>query len=147
MVAAVFAVHPLHVESVAWVIERKDVLSGLFYLAAVLAWMRFVEQPRPRRYAWSLVLYVAGLLSKSIVVTLPVALLIWHWWQQGRVTSTDLLRLVPFGVVGLVITVGDLSFYQSREVLSLDYSLIERTLIAARALWFYAGKLLWPYPS
>ena len=144
VVAAVFAVHPLHVESVAWVIERKDVLSGLFYLAAVLAWMRFVEQPRPRRYAWSLVLYVAGLLSKSIVVTLPVTLLIWHWWQQSRVTSADLLRLVPFGVVGLIITVGDLSFYQSREALSLDYSLIERALIAARALWFYAGKLLWP---
>ena len=144
MVAAVFAVHPLHVESVAWVIERKDLLSGLFYLAAVLAWMRFVEQPRRGRYAGALALYVAGLLSKSIVVTLPVALLIWHWWKQGRVTSTDLLRLVPFGVVGLVITVGDLSFSRSVEPLSLGYSLTERMLIAARALWFYAGKLLWP---
>ena len=144
MVAAVFAVHPLHVESVAWVIERKDLLSGLFYLAAALAWMRFVEQPNSRRYACSLALYAAGLLSKSIVVTLPVAILIWHWWKQGRVTSTDLLRLVPFGVVGLVITIGDLSFYQSVEPLSLGYSLTERTLIAARALWFYAGKLLWP---
>ena len=144
VVAAVFAVHPLHVESVAWVIERKDVLSGLFYLAAVLAWMRFVEQPRPRYYVGSLVLYAAGLLSKSIVVTLPVALLIWHWWQQGRVTSTDLLRLVPFFAVGLVITVGDLSFYWSETTTSFDYSLTERTLIAARALWFYVGKLLWP---
>ena len=144
MVAAVFAVHPLHVESVAWVIERKDVLSGLFYLAAALAWIRFVEQPNPRRYVCSLALYAAGLLSKSIVVTLPAALLIWHWWKQGRVTSTDLLRLVPFCVVGLVITVGDLSFSRSVEPLSLGYSFTERTLIAARALWFYAGKLLWP---
>ena len=147
MVAAVFAVHPLHVESVAWVIERKDVLSGLFYLSAMLAWIRFVEQPRPRWYVCSLVLYGAGLLSKSIVVTLPVALLIWHWWKQGRVTSTDLLRLVPFFVVGLVITVGDLSFYRSIDAKALeaiDYSLAERTLIAARALWFYVGKLLWP---
>ena len=144
VVAAVFAVHPLHVESVAWVIERKDVLSGLFYLAAVLAWMRFVEQPRPRYYVGSLVLYAAGLLSKSIVITLPVALLIWHWWQQGRVTSTDLLRLVPFFAVGLAIAVGDLSFYWSTGAASFDYSLTERTLIAARALWFYAGNLLWP---
>ena len=144
VVAAVFAVHPLHVESVAWVIERKDVLSGLFYLASALVWMRYVEQPRRRWYGCSLALYAAGLLSKSIVITLPVALLIWHWWQRGRVTSTDLLRLVPFGVIGLVITVGDLSFYQSREALSLGYSLTERTLIAVRALWFYAGKLLWP---
>ena len=144
VVAAVFAVHPLHVESVAWVIERKDVLSGLFYLAAVLAWMRFVEKPRRGWYACSLTLYAAGLLSKSIVITLPVALLIWHWWKQGRVTSTDLLRLVPFGVVGLVITIGDLSFSRSVVPVSFDYSLAERALIAARALWFYAGKLLWP---
>ena len=64
LVAAVFAVHPLHVESVAWIIERKDVLSGLFYLGVVLVWIRFVEQPNPRWYVWSLVLYVAGLLSK-----------------------------------------------------------------------------------
>ena len=144
MVAAVFAVHPLHVESVAWVIERKDVLSGLFYLAAVLTWMRFVEQPHSRRYALPLVLYAAGLLSKSIVVTLPVALLIWHWWKQGRVTSTDLLRLVPFCVVGLVITIGDLSFSRSVVPVSFDHSLAERALIAAHALWFYTGKLLWP---
>ena len=144
LVAAVFAVHPLHVESVAWVIERKDVLSGLFYLTAALMWMRFVEQPNPRSYVWSLVLYAAGLLSKSIVVTLPVALLIWHWWKQGRVTSTELLRLAPFGVVGLVIVLGDLSFYWSEGAVSLGYSLTERLLIATHALWFYVGKLLWP---
>ena len=144
VVAAVFAVHPLHVESVAWVIERKDVLSGLFYLAAVAMWMRFVEQPSRGRYAGSLALYAAALLSKSIAVTLPVALLLWHWWKQSRVTSTDLWRLVPFFAIGLVITVGDLSFYRSGGAVSFDYSLTERTLIAARALWFYAGKLLWP---
>ncbi len=144
VVAAVFAVHPLHVESVAWIIERKDVLSGLFYLAAALAWMRFVEQPNPRRYACSLALYAAAMLSKSIAITLPAAFLIWHWWKQGRVTSVDLLRIVPFCVVGLVITVGDLSFYRSGASTSFDYSLTERILIAARALWFYAGKLLWP---
>ena len=153
MVAAVFAVHPLHVESVAWVIERKDVLSGLFYLSGVMAWMSFVEKPRGGRYAAALGLYVAGLLSKSIVVTMPLALLIWHWWKHGRVTSIDLVRLVPFCVVGLVITVGDLAFSRSVAPLSIDYSLTERTLIASRALWFYAGKLLWPtelaviYPS
>ena len=144
MVAAVFAVHPLHVESVAWVIERKDVLSGLFYLAAVLAWLRFVEQPKPRWYVGSLVLYAMGLLSKSIVVTLPAALLIYHWWKQGRVTATDLWRVVPFFAVGLVIVLGDLSFYRSGTTTSFDYSLAERMLIAARALWFYADKLLWP---
>ena len=143
-VAAVFAVHPLHVESVAWVIERKDLLSALFYLSAVLAWIRFDEAPHPARYGLALVLFTAGLLSKSIVVTLPAALLIWHWWQRGRVTGNDALRLAPLFVIGLCITAADLAFYTSREPLALGYSLAERPLIAARALWFYTGKLLWP---
>ena len=144
VVAAVFAVHPLHVESVAWVIERKDVLSALFYLGAALAWIRFVRTPAWGRYLLALGLFTAGLLSKSIVVTLPAALLIWHWWQHGRVMRTDLVRVAPFFLVALCITAADLAFYASREPLSLGYSLVERTLIAARALWFYAGKLLWP---
>ena len=143
-VAAVFAVHPLHVESVAWVIERKDLLSAVFYLGAVFAWMRFVEAPRPGRYCLALGLFTAGLLSKSIVVTLPAALLVWHWWKSGRLTGTDWLRLAPFFAVGLGITAGDLAFYTSREPLALGHSAVERVLIAARALWFYAGKLLWP---
>ena len=144
VIAAVFAVHPVHVESVAWIIERKDVLSALFYLTAVLVWVRFVEEPRPGRYALALALFTAGLLSKSVVVTLPVALLIWHWWQHGRVTRIDLLRLAPFVAVAVAVTAGDLSFYTSREPLELGYTFAERALIASRALWFYAGNLLWP---
>ena len=145
VIAAVFAVHPVHVESVAWIIERKDVLSALFYLSAVLVWIRFVEQPQPGRYALALALFTAGLLSKSVVVTLPVALAIWHWWRYGKVTPIDLLRLAPFAVVAVAITVPDLAFYASREQpLELGYSLVERALIASRALWFYAGTLVWP---
>ncbi len=145
VVAAVFAVHPLHVESVAWVIERKDLLSALFYLAAALTWVRFTEGPRPGRYLLALALFTAGLLSKSIVVTLPLALLIWCWWRAGRIGWADLSRLTPFFAIALVVTAADLAFYASREPLPpLDYSPIERVLIASRALWFYAGKLLWP---
>ncbi len=143
-IAAVFAVHPLHVESVAWIIERKDLLSALFYLSAVLMWIRFTEAPHPWRYSAALVLFTAGMLSKSIVVTLPAALLIWHWWQHGRIAAKDLLRLAPFFLVGFAITLADLAYYTSREPLALDYSAIERILIAARALWFYVDKLLWP---
>ena len=144
LIALVFAVHPLHVESVAWIIERKDVLSGMFYLTAVLAWIRFREERHPRRYLLALALFTAGMLAKSVVVTLPVALLILHWWRYRRVTPLDLLHLAPFAAVGLAITLGDLAFYTSREPLELAYSLPERALIAARALWFYAGKLVWP---
>ena len=143
--AAVFAAHPLHVESVAWIIERKDVLSALFYLTAVLVWLRFLEQPRLWRHGLALLLFVAGLLSKSIVVTLPVALLILQWWKDGRITGRGLQRLAPFFLLALVITAGDLFFYVSTQApASADYSLPERVLIASRALWFYAGKLIWP---
>ncbi len=143
-IAAVFAVHPLHVESVAWVIERKDLLSGLFYLAAFLTWIRFVERPRPGSYLLVLALFALGMLCKSIVVTLPAALAIWHWWKQGRISGTDLLRLAPLAAAGAAIAALDVSFYNEREPVSLGYTAVERLLIAAQALWFYVGKLLWP---
>ena len=144
LAAAVFAVHPVHVESVAWIIELKDVLSGLCYLLAAAAWIRFASAPRPGRYLAALALYVAGMLSKSVVVTLPVALLIRQWWKRGRVTATDLLRVAPFLVVGAAISAADLAFNRSRGVGGYGYSLVERALIAARALWFYLGKIFWP---
>ena len=154
-IAAVFAVHPLHVESVAWVIERKDVLSGAFYLAAFLTYVRFVASRGDphraqmkgatagwRHYFFALALFALGMLCKSIVVTLPVALSICHWWQRGRITGADMLRLAPFFAVGLGIATADMSYYE--EDIAVDYSPLERVLIAARALWFYAGKLLCP---
>ena len=148
LVAAVFAVHPLHVESVAWIIERKDLLSGLCYLAAFLAWLRFTDEPQAgrggRHYVLALALFAAGMLCKSIVVTLPAAFVIVSWWKRGRVTGSDLSRAAPFFVVGAAIAAADLSFYDVREPLSLGYTAAERLLIAAHALWFYAGKLLWP---
>ena len=145
LVAAVFAVHPLHVESVAWVIEIKDLLSGFFYLAAVLTYLRFVAERRRAHFVWALALFGLGLLSKSIVVTLPVSLLLWHWWKQGRVTGSDISSVLPFFVLAVGITALDLAFLTRFEGwVSYDYSFVERVLIAARALWFYAGKLLWP---
>ena len=141
--AALFAVHPLHVESVAWVIARKDLLSAFFYLAAVLTWLRYAEAPLPRRYVAALLLFAAGMLCKSIVVTLPAALLILQWWRSGGVTRVDLLRTLPFFLAGFAIALADLSFYESRNI-SFDYSVAERILIAAHALWFYVGKLAWP---
>ena len=144
LVAAVFAVHPLHVESVAWVIERKDLLSGAFYLSAVLAWLSFMEEPRRRHYFLAFGLFVASLLSKTVTVTLPAALLVLYWWKRGRITVADVLPLLPLFGVGLAIALADTAYYASREALALDYSLVERVQIAAHALWFYVGKLLWP---
>ena len=118
VIAAVFAVHPVHVESVAWVIERKDLLSTLFYLAACLTWVRGGAAPRwgSGRYLWTLALFVLGLLCKSIVVTLPAALVLGAWWKQGRVSGADVLRVVPFCLVGVGIAVADVSFFSSEGV-------------------------------
>ena len=146
--AAVFAVHPLHVESVAWIIGRKDVLAGLCSVACVHAYLGFVEGARAgryRRYAQASGWFVAGLLCKSVVVTLPVSLLLWHWWKRGRVLVADVLRTLPLLALGLLITIADWRIYRGREdIVFPDYSLIEQALSAARGLWFYAGKLVWP---
>lgn len=142
--AAVFAAHPLHAESVAWIMARKDMLATLFCLASLLMWLRFVESPSRGRYVGSLLLFAAAMLSKSVVVVFPATLLILQWWKEGSITKTYLLRTAPFFLVGLAIAVGDLLFYQNLQPISFGYSIPEKVLIAAHALWFYVGKLLWP---
>jgi Flp pilus assembly protein TadD len=86
-VAAVFAVHPLHVESVAWISERKDVLSALFWMLAVLAYVRYVEKPNAVRYGLVLGAFALGLMTKPMLVTLPLALVLLDVWPLGRVRT------------------------------------------------------------
>ena len=83
--AALFAVHPLHVESVAWIAERKDVLSTFFMMLALLAYRRYAQNPGARRYLLLVLLFAMGLLSKPMLVTLPFVLLLLDYWPLGRV--------------------------------------------------------------
>ncbi len=83
-VAALFAVHPLHVESVAWVAERKDVLSTLFWLLTMWAYIYYVEKPRLHRYLLTLLTFALGLMAKPMLVTLPVVLLLLDYWPLKR---------------------------------------------------------------
>jgi tetratricopeptide (TPR) repeat protein len=85
-VAAAFALHPLHVESVAWAAERKDVLSGLFWMLTILAYMRYAKQPNIGRYMLVMLAFVMGLMSKPMVVTLPFVLLLLDYWPLERLT-------------------------------------------------------------
>ena len=144
LAGALFAIHPVHVESVAWIIERKDLLSTLFYLSTVHTWLRYTESPSTRRLVRCLALFTAAMLSKSIAVTLPAALLLLGWWRTGNVTGRDVARLLPFLVVAAGITAADLFFYWSHSSHPFDYSAVERALIAARALWLYVAQLFWP---
>ncbi|MBN1662577.1 MAG: glycosyltransferase family 39 protein, partial [Deltaproteobacteria bacterium] len=86
-VAALFAVHPLHVESVAWVAERKDVLSTFFLMLTIWAYLRYVKQPGLYRYAFVMILFALGLMSKPMLVTLPFVLLLLDFWPLGRFTG------------------------------------------------------------
>ncbi len=94
-VAAVFAIHPLHVESVAWVAERKDILCGLFFTLTLGAYLRFTQKPFSiTNYLWVVLLFALGLMSKPMIVTLPCVLLLLDFWPLNRQKSTSLARLI-----------------------------------------------------
>ena len=155
LAALIFALHPVQVESVAWITECKNVLSAVFYFAAALAYLRFAgpDQTAPgdrrcwRWYAAALVLFMAALLSKTVTCSLPAALLLVCWWKQGRLSRRDVVPLLPFFVLGAAL--GLLTGWVEKHVVGAQgpefaLSFLDRCLIAGRALWFYAGKLLWP---
>ncbi len=148
-VAALFAVHPLHVESVAWVAERKDVLSTLFWLLTTLAYVRHVKTPGPRTWLWVLVLFALGLMAKPMLVTLPLTLILLDLWPLGKSQITDLksqmdkLSLFVLALVSCGLTVwaqgsggamGD----------AIRYPIGVRLANAAVAVFAYLWKMTWP---
>ena len=146
LVAALFALHPIHAEPVVWVTARKDLLATCFYLLAFGCWLRFRKTGNAGSYLALLALYAAALFSKTVAITLPAVLLVWVWWQQGRITQKDLVQVTPVLLLGLAIGAYGLLYYSGRAHIDFEHSLAERLVIASKALWFYAGKLLWPYP-
>jgi tetratricopeptide (TPR) repeat protein len=149
--AAVFALHPVHVESVAWITERKNVLSGVFYLGAAWAYVCWALEGYSRRwlYGLSLVLFIGALLSKTVTCSLPPALMLVLWWKKGRLGLEDWRRLAPFFALG--IGLGLLTLWMEKTSVGAwgdewTLSLAERFVVAGRALWFYAAKLVWPMP-
>ena len=148
LAAAIFALHPVQVESVAWITELKNTLSGVFYLGAALLYLRFDETRQRRLYLGALGLFVLGLLSKTVTATLPAALLVVFWWRRGRLSwRRDVLPLTPFFVLGAAA--GVFTAWVERKLIgaegaAFELSLIQRFLLGGRAVWFYLGKLLWP---
>jgi tetratricopeptide (TPR) repeat protein len=148
LAAIIFALHPVNVETVAWISERKNTLSGLFGLAASLWYLKFDETRTRRTYAFAIGLFVLGLLSKTAIVTLPLAWLAVSWWKRGAISSRrDVVPVVPFvflsAVAGLMTSwfeYGNMG-YRSRI---LNLSFVDRCLVAGRAFWFQLGKLFWP---
>lgn len=148
LAAAVFALHPLQVETVAWITELKNTLSTAFYLAAALAYLRFDRTRRPHSYAAALGLFLAALLTKTVTATLPGALLVVFWWRRGRLSWwRDVLPLVPWLVLGAALGMNTARWeLEVNKCVGPDFQFtwIQRLLIASRAAWFYLGKLFWP---
>ena len=150
LAGAIFALHPVQVESVAWITERKNVLMGFFFLLTLLTWVEFLDQQTRRRwrlYLLALVLYALALLSKTTACTLPAALLLILWLRKKSVTKGTLLQVVPFVVLGIamgLLTIWWERYHQGTRGPLFALGLIERILVASRAVWFYLGKLFWP---
>jgi tetratricopeptide (TPR) repeat protein len=150
--AAIFALHPVHVESVAWISELKNVLMVFFALLSVLAWVDFAERShnlRPNRlfYFLSLLLYILALAAKSTACTVPAALLLVLWLKNIAANRKRWLQIVSFLLFGLasgLLAIWWELHHQGTKFARLDLSLIDRFLIASHALWFYISKLFWP---
>ncbi len=155
--AALFAVHPVQVETVAWVTERKNLLSSLFYLSSAYVYFRYARPLDPREpdgatntrrgHAAAFALYCAALLSKITTVTLGPALLVVTWWKRGRLERRDWRAVLPMLAVGLplgLLTRGMESGLGVTLGFEWDPTLLGRVLQATRALCFYVGKLVWP---
>ena len=171
-VAAVFAIHPLHVESIAWVSERKDVLSGLFFVLTLLAYLHYTRKPSFGRYASVTILFVLGLLAKPMLVTLPAVLLLLDYWPLGRMrsaksearngkgrtgnlstsqplnTSTSLPGLVVEKIPLFALAIGSAIatlIAQRGGILETAYlPFAWRVGNAATVYFIYAGQMFWP---
>ena len=156
LVAALFALHPLHVESFAWIAERKDVLSTLFWMVTLLAWLRYLERPGAGRYGVVLLAFAAGLMAKPMPVTLPFALLLLDVWPLGRLPVVSVRRtaawlplireklpLFAMSAASCVVTV--FAQRSGGALQSLEQvPFAERLANALVAYVAYLGKIVWP---
>jgi tetratricopeptide (TPR) repeat protein len=144
----VFAVHPVCVESVAWISEQKNTLSLAFYLLSALAYLRFDRDRQKSAYLLASMFFFFALLTKTVTATLPAALLVLLWWQRGRLSwRRDVLPLAPWLV--LAVAGGLLTSWVERTLIGaqggkFDLTLVQRCLLAGRVVWFYLGKLVLP---
>src|SRR5207248_2820720 len=148
LAAALFALHPVQVESVAWISELKNTLSGLFFFCSIHAYLNFDEQRSRVAYFGSLALFLFGLMCKTVIAPLPAIILVVLWWRRGRLRlRDDVVPLLPFFALG--IGAGLFTAWVERNFVgaqgsAFTLSIVQRCLIAARDFWFYLFKLLWP---
>lgn len=160
LTAAIFALHPVNVESVAWITERKNVLSGFFYMASLLLYIRFFDfesltdkkqtysSGKPVLYFSSLGLFLCALLSKTVTASMPAVICLIIWWKKGKLRFKDIYYLLPLFFAGAFM--GALTAWREKHHIGVVVDkwalpLADKLIVAGRALWFYAYKLLYPF--
>ncbi len=145
--ALIFAVHPVNVATVAWIAERKNTLSMVFYLGAILWYLRFLASEKNLAYGLAIGLFLLALLAKTSVIMLPFVLVLIFWWQRRGLTWRDAVRLIPFFALSLAMGLLTIWFQNHRAI---DGALVPmggwlaRITNAAWAVWFYLRALLFP---
>ncbi len=146
-VAAVFAIHPLRVESVAWIAERKDVLSGVFFMLTVLAYVYYARLPRISRYLVVLLVFACGLMSKPMLVTLPFVLLLLDYWPLDRIKGQvwkRVLEKLPLISLSAVSSIATLVAQKGAVGYTEELPILERLNNAVISYVLYIWQMLWP---
>ena len=164
--AALWALHPVMVQSVAWVTELKNTQSCLFYLLSIFFFLKWQERreggavsspaagaiwggPPPWFVCFILGFFILATLSKPSVVMLPFVLALCIWWMRGKIRWRDALALAPFALISVVAsawTIWEQRFHARAVGPDWAQTFPERLIIAGKAIWFYLGKLVWPHP-
>ena len=148
LAAAVWVLHPVNVESVAWITELKNTQSGFFFFGALLCFLQFETKEQWRWYGLALLCGACALLSKASTVVLPLALLLCVWWERGYWRRHDFLRMMPFfvmaGLTSLLAIVEQRGNIVRQGAAEWSIGMGQRLLIAGKAIGFYFGKIIWP---
>jgi tetratricopeptide (TPR) repeat protein len=144
--AAIFALHPVNVESVAWISQLKGLLSLMLALVSVLFFLACERRGGWWRWALAIGAFALSTLAKGMVITLPLVLLACAWWQRGRIARRDLLRVLPYLLIGAVMAATEVwtqHLVGAGAAVRSD-GLLSRAAVAGCAVWFYFWKVIWP---
>ncbi len=146
LVSALFALHPMHVESVAWISERKDVLYTVFYLGALLLYSKYLEADQKKKFYWiSLFLFILSLLSKSAAVTLPVIMIAIDIYKRRKINAKIVIEKIPFVLPALLFGVLALFSQQGAMKDISYYSIVDRIFMFTYTIVFYVVKVIAPF--